>query len=497
LHALANVLYRVDSSHAGISMRLVVVIVVFLLVVPAQGALLDPDSPGNTTLDALTPLLHVHNIDVARNLNAAPSKPRRRPARPRLGMLADIPLGTLADSPELERWETDYTLGKIAALVALPKKDLAQSDGDFLEAWMDTQPSSRTFVTYAVADQETAILIQRQLGVLGYEAQVHEHTEQVPDATIAARFYATAGQRLVVDSIAARKLDGRALELSLMTKKLYRKSDSVFTGSGKSSRYYAKGEPKRFRKADLGDETMAATIPEIIVSGGIALGERATFQQAPVALIFQSDHSFRLVLEDGAMWQFPSMSPLMLKACFDFALRSLKIDSDAIIDIDEHRKIGISRAFRNTDIGYELIGIDEQPFRFVDNISAIKSVIIDTGVSIHGLNARALFTTDYEVRFINPDRRKLAETRVALAFRYDSEDDSSVFQNSWGPRAFRVNDIDFPGLGKATRKVAVVAAWVALFREIEASSIDFSRGRYEFLKIDKAGVATPRLSKGL
>ena len=185
-----------------------------------------------------------------------------------------------------------------------------------------------------------------------------------------------------------------------------------------------------------------------------------------------------------------------MKACFDFAVRSLRIESDAIIDIDERRRIKISSAFRNTHIGYQLIGVDEQPFHYVNNLSAIKSVIIDTSVNISAMDTQANFSTGYEIRFINPDRRKLAETRVALAYQYDSLQGIASFQESWGPRAFRLNKVDYAALGAATHKAAVVAGWSALFREVEDSSIDFSRGRYEFLLIDKAGTPTPRLSNG-
>ena len=105
-----------------------------------------------------------------------------------------------------------------------------------------------------------------------------------------------------------------------------------------------------------------------------------------------------------------------------------------------------------------------------------------------------VFNTEYEIRFINPDRRKLAETRAALVYEYDSGTDVASYQESWGPRAFRLHSVDFAGLGEQTRKAARVAGWVALFRAVAEAKLDFSRGRYEFLKIEKAGIATPRLS---
>jgi hypothetical protein len=102
-----------------------------------------------------------------------------------------------------------------------------------------------------------------------------------------------------------------------------------------------------------------------------------------------------------------------------------------------------------------------------------------------------IFNTEYEIRFINPDRRKLAETRAALVYDYSSGTDRALYRESWGPRAFRLHSIDFNGLGEHTRKAAQVAGWVALFRAVAEAKLDFSRGRYEFLKMENTGAATP------
>jgi hypothetical protein len=465
-----------------------------VLALPASANLLDPDSPANELLDQLTPLLHAHSIDVARNLNAKASKPRNKPRNPRLGMLADIPAGSQADSEELERWETSFRQQQIGAIAALPARVDSE---DFNSDWFRASPIQRILVTYAASDQQSAQILALQLQKLNYTTRHLATTAPDTASAEAARYYATAGQRLALDSRQARKLGkNSALEMQLLGKKLYRRSNSVFAASGKSSRYYFAGEPDRFRKADLGDEHVAATIPEIIVSGGIALGERARFQSRPVALEFDAEHRFKVLFEDGTAWRFPAGDPLLQKVCFDFAVRSLHIESDAIIDIDERRRIKISRAFRNTNIGYELIGVDEQPFHYVKNLSAIKSVIIDTAVNITAVDKQAVFATEYEIRFINPDRRKLAETRAALVYAYESGHEVASFRESWGPRAFRLTNVDYAALGEATRKAAVVAGWSALFREVEDSNIDFSRGRYEFLRIDKAGTPTPRSSRG-
>ncbi len=475
-------------------MRLFAVFFALLLAAPAPARMLDSGTPANTLLEQLAPRLHPQSIDVAHNLNAARLKPGRKLAQPRLGMLADLPLGAQVNSAELERWESSYREQLLLAIVATPATDFAPTDSQFLNNWFSSSTDARIFITLAAADRELARIIATQLQELSYDIRLLSEPPQDSYFTQAGRFYATAGLRLVLDSPAARKLKSEALEINLLGRQVRRKTDSVFKPTGKSARYYAGGEPERFKKVDLGDESIAAVIPEIIVSGGIALGEVAAFQKPARALIFNPDHSFELQLIDGERWLFPERNPLLLKACFDFALRSTQIHSDAIVDIDENRKIRISSAFRNTDIGYELIGIDEQPFQFVRSLSATKSVIIDTAVVISAEASTPVFNTEYEIRFINPDRRKLAETRAALVYEYDSMTDVASYRESWGPRAFRLQSIDFAGLGEQTREAARVAGWVALFRAVAEAKLDFSRGRYEFLKIDKVGIATPRLS---
>ena len=475
-------------------MRLFAVFLVFFLAAPAPARMLDPDAPANTLLEQLAPRLEAQAIDVAHNLNAARLKPRRKPGRPRLGMLADVPPGMQLNSAELGRWENSYRDRRLLAIAATPASNFAATDSQFLDNWFASSSSERVFITLASADRDLAGIIAAQLQALSYDTRLLAEPPQDSLLMEAGRFYATAGQHLVLDSPAARQLDSDALEIYLLGRPVRGKTDSVFKPAGKSARYYASGEPERFKKVDLGDEIIAAVIPEIIVSGGIALGEVAAFQKPARALIFNPDGRFELQLVDGARWVFPEADTRLLKTCFDFALRSTRILSDAVIDIDEHRKIRISSAFRNTDIGYEFIGIDGQPFRYVRTLNAIKSVIIDTAVVISAEASTPVFNTEFEVRFINPDRRKLAETRAALVYEYDSGTDVAHYRESWGPRAFRLYSVDFAGLGEQTRKAARVAGWVALFRAVAEAELDFSRGRYEFLKVDNTGTATPRLS---
>jgi hypothetical protein len=472
-------------------MRLFAVSLVIFLAAPAAARMLDPDAPANTLLEQLAPLLDPQAIDVAHNLNATRLRPKRKLSQPRLGMLADVPVGAQLNSAELARWENSYRDQLLLAIVATPATEVAATDSLFLENWFANPAEDRVFITLATADRELAEVIARQLESLSYDVRLFSEPPQDSYFTRAGRFYATAGQRLALDSPAARKLESEAMEIELLGRQVRGKTDSVFSLTGKSSRHYSSREPERFKKVDLGDDIIAAVIPEIIVSGGIALGEVAGFQEPVSSLIFNPDHHFELLLVDGERWVFPESDTGLLKTCFDFALRSTRIHSDAVIDIDERRKIRMSRAFRDTDIGYEFIGIDEQPFQFVQSLNAIKSVIIDTAVVISAEASTPVFNTEYEVRFINPDRRKLAETRAALVYDYSSGTDRAHYRESWGPRAFRLHSIDFNGLGEQTRKAAQVAGWVALFRAVAEAKLDFSRGRYEFLKMENTGTATP------
>jgi hypothetical protein len=464
---------------------------IFLLAVSVRADLLDPESAGDEWLQQLVPHLQANGIDAARNLNARALKPRKKPVRPRLGYLPDISRRMMANAIELAHWEAAHTQGLIGGLAAIPRPP---QDSDFTQSWWDTPSAQRSFVSFATTDQANIALVGQAFSAAGLSTLLM--TTANNEQPVAGQFYATAGRRLSLDSENARKLDTEARELSLLGRKLRRKSNSVYPATGKSSQYYAASEPDRFHKMDLGDELVAAVIPEIIVSGGIALGEVATFEPEVQALRYRTDQGLSALLAGSTEVRLQAAEATLLRACFDFAVRSIHIESDAIIDIDERGRIKISSAFRDTDIGFQLIDIDQQPFAYIDRLNVIKSVIIDSSVHITEQEATLGFVTDYEVRFIRPDRRKLAETRAALQYRYNSFSDESRYQNSWGVRAFRTAAADLDGLGEATRRAATVAGWVALFRAVESSDIDFSRGRYEFLRIDTTGRATPKRSTG-
>ncbi len=462
-----------------------------LFAVSVWAELLDPESAADEWLQQLVPHLQANGIDAVGNLNARVLKARKKLPRPRLGYLPDISRRMMANANELANWETAHRQGLIGGLAAIPK---APQHTDFTQAWWDTPSTQRSFVSFANTDSADIALVAQAFNAAGLSTLLM--ASPISEQPAAGQFYATAGRRLSLDSNNARKLDTEAQELSLLGRRLRRKSNSVYPETGKSSRYYAANEPDRFRKADLGDEVTAAVIPEIIVSGGIALGEVATFEPEIQALLYRADQGLSALLADSTEVRLQAAEDALLRACFDFAVRSIHIESDAIIDIDARGRIKISSAFRDTDIGFQLIQVDQQPFAYIDGLNVIKSVIIDTGVRITGHETVLGFMTDYEIRFINADRRQLAETRAALQYRYNSFSDQSHYKNRWGVRAFRTATADLDGLGEATRKAATVAGWVALFRAVESSTIDFSRGRYEFLRIDTAGQATPRRSGG-
>ena len=87
---------------------------------------------------------------------------------------------------------------------------------------------------------------------------------------------------------------------------------------------------------------------------------------------------------------------------------------------------------------------------------------------------------------------RIARTRAAIVYRYLSDGDSVAHIDSWGPDAFRLEGrTDFEGLGASTVAAARYAAWIALFRKVHENGLPFTYGRYEFLKLEKAGRTTP------
>ena len=469
---------------------IILVLVLALSAANAYARIQDPASPEDELLDSLAPALE--NVDVARNLNAAQALSMPLLA-PKLGRLADIPVNSFPSSEALQHWEQGIAENEIGVLIAQRKRGKFRTDSQFLIDWLNQPSEMRIVITYHASDHEVSVDLGEQMKVLGYELRNYfqEAGRLTLEAQNPGRFYATAGQRLMLETSAARNSETRIEELALLNRPMFPESHSVFPREGKLARHYRRGEPDRFLKADLGSETEAATIPEIIVSGGIAFGEIARFAQSPKALIFRNDQRFLLQWSDGSTSELPSLNPLALKACFDFARRSLRIASDAIVDIDGRKRISISSAFRDTDAGLELYEMDKVPYQLVKGVRSRKSIIVDKSVVVREGRDELEFDTQYEIRFITRDRNAIALTQAALEYEYNSHRDQAMLSRVWGPEAHRVSQVDFDKLGSLTRRTALLASWTALFRALEGAGVNFSHGRYEFMKLDKRGRKTP------
>ncbi len=270
---------------------------------------------------------------------------------------------------------------------------------------------------------------------------------------------------------------------------------TIFVAAGnKGNGSLARTEPPVFLKETLGDEFNQATIEVIVVPGGVALGETAAIDMSVLELVY-SERELRLIDEVHGLWSLPDITPVDLKALYDFVMRSDAIKSDAIVDIDADGRIRISSALRDTDAGFAIMHADTQPFEFVPNLPVTKSVVIDTAIDWHKAAAlnKLQFRTNLELRFLSADIMRIAQTRVALAYRYDSESRNISHLGGWGRDLRRLDEkLDYSGLGNSMEKIANYAAWVGLLRRLQENKIIFLRGRYEFMKIDKTGKDTPR-----
>lgn len=450
----------------------------------ARAEMLGPQGETSPVLTALADLLDPLGVDVAHNLNLR-DLASREPRRPRLGLLADIPPLTLPMSTELELWETAYAAGEIGVLALLVEAD----DGSpFRDNWLAAPPLARILLSYEAQDEA---VVQRMIPVLAERMQVlHLAPQERTEVEQGGRLYAVAGQRWVLDSAAARTYRSDIPEFLYLGESLRRDSTSVLNPDSRANRRLASAEPAVFRKESLGDEFEASTIPEIIVPGGIAFGEHAVFSQAGLSLLFAQEQLW-LLGEDGMRYVLPSAPLSVWKAAHDFAARSSRIASDAIVDIDERGRVRISSVLADTDLGYEMVHMDTQPFQYVRRLDVRKSVIIDNRVRFEASGQVMNFSTDYEVRFLQADRMRIARTQAAIVYRYRSEEDRVTHIDSWGPDAFRLEGrTDFEGLGASTA-AARYAAWIALFRNVHENGLPFTYGRYEFLKLEKAGRTTP------
>ncbi len=501
-------------------------LLLFCIPVSAQDAVAD-------LFSALADEIPASEIRFLPNLNDR-EEAAGNPDPPRLGGFADLPPDAYPDSAEIEAWEAAALAGEIGGLILFSNKEppptvpegyvLIDDSGlpvNVLSRWLSnvgiTQGRDRIFITFANEDLELANRIREVAAANNYRALSYRFTfaysdesDRVREVSEAAEFYATAQYRLALDTRQARRLRTDATELELLGERARRNSDSVYRDpANRDIRRLSRNEPEVFRKITLGDEFTQPTIEEIIVPGGIALGESANLDAAPDALIYENG-GFTLLQDfdrgtGGAYRRLPAEDPKILKALFDLTRRSIRTRSDAIVDLDAESRVRISSALRDTDAGYDMLFADTQPFAFLDYLPVTKSVIIDTEASWRGepgVGGRAhmrgespvlRFATGFEVRFLSADRMRIAQTRLALEYDYDSRTGAVSYDGNWGRDASRLRDgTDVDALGEALGDLARYAGWVALFRYLEEENVPFLRGRYEFMKIDKEGRETPR-----
>ncbi len=444
-------------------------------------------------------------IDVLLNLNDR-TRARGSPDQPRLGRLADLSPGTYPDSDELRAAEAAYLAGDLVGVAMLASaKDVPASGANpapsaFLEQWLQADEDERLFVSIASADVQHAAAIAAVSASAGWHALqiVHDAARQFAEDTdtLLGRLYATSRHRLSLDSRMARRYDGTLPDLAWLGERVRRNSDSIFRDSAsQDDNRLARSEPAVFRKVTLGDEFSESTIREIVVPGGVALGEVARFNAGTVASIRFAEDELWLTTSEGDSLRLPELAAQDVKALFDFAQRSYTVGSDAIVDIDADSRVRINAALRDTEVGYQLMHADTIPFNYVDYLPVTKSVIIDTDVAWHGNEeepGELQFTSEFEVRFLSADNMRLAQTRVAIVYDYDEQSQGSEFVRSWGTDASRLREnLDYSGLAKEVQVIARVAGWTALWRKLLADEVRFVEGRYEFMKIDTAGRITP------
>ncbi len=442
-------------------------------------------------LSVLVAPLDELSIDVTVNVNSR-ELGRGRPNNARLGGFWDIPEGLLPSAQELAFWEAEFSAGQLGGIAAIScgKCDLTAASADFLDSWFNSSNSQRVFISFAAADTQSA---QDILTVLRLAEQPVKILTDHSDSALAGELYATAGRRLVVDSRESRRLDSDVTEFAYLGERSRRGSESIFSQNDASRGLgLARNEPSVFLKESLGDEFNQSTIEEIIVPGGVALGESARLNLTPASLEFNGN-SLILIDDTGKHWELPDQALSDSRALFDFVERSALIQSDAIVDIDENARVSISSVLRDTDVGYEIMHADTQPFVFISNLPVTKSVVIDTFVKWTQSPDKSLsFDTEFEVRFLSADNMRIAQTRAALVYEYQSITGQVLYRDAWGREARRLNDkVDYAGLGSSMEKVAHYAGWIALFRKLKDDKVPFLRGRYAFMKINNEGRETP------
>jgi len=451
---------------------------------------LDEGVQSDSFLLTLADALGAYDIDVTSNLNSR-EVVRQRIQRPRLGRFPDLPLDRLAGSEEIVSWEGAYGESELGGVALLIDGLAAVSSETFVDRWLQSSGEQRLFVTFYADDLVAAERLADVAVDYGHAVDVLFEPDRVATA---AELYATAAQRLAIDSRAARRYRTEVTELEYLGERVRRKSNSLFVDDGNlGDGSLARREPSVFLKETLGDEYNQSTIEAIIVPGGVALGETASLDFVPKELVFR-DGELILVDEHGVNWSLPEIRLADAKALFDFVARSEAINSDAIVDIDADGRVRISSALRDTAAGFAIMHADTQPFEFVPNLPVTKSVVIDSGIDWQSLanDNRLQFEVDYEVRFLSADNMRIAQTRVALEYKYHSGRKTSNYSDSWGKYLGRLDEnLDYSGLGQSMVEVASYAGWVGLFRRLHEDRLSFLQGRYDFMKIDKVGQKTP------
>lgn len=490
---MTPVLHTEKSTHRSsvtqFCCALALVCVAAVISSTSRAEALDAAVAEDAFLGKIAEALSAYSIDVTTNLNAR-DVIRQRIGQPRVGRFPDLPTDTLPDSTEILNWEQEFQDGYLGGLALLGPSDQSDAKEEItVEQWLDA--ASRIFVTFYIDDLPAIGKIQQVVDAYGFANRLFT---EVAALETAGEFYSTAAQRLAVDSREARRYDSAVTELAYLGERVRRGGNSLFKSvadAGNNRR--VRDEPAIFLKETLGDEFTQSTIREIVVPGGVALGESARLAINPAAMTFQEG---RLLLVDSARqsWELPEIDPATLKALFDFVTRSELIRSDAIVDIDAEGRVKIADDLRDTDAGFAIMAADTQPFTFVRNLPVTKSVIIDTAVDwqLQASGNALQFATEFEVRFLSADNMRIAQTRAALEYEYVSTTGSVRYIDSWGREAGRLHEnFDYAGLGSSVGVVAYYAGWIALFRTLHESQVPFLHGRYAFMKLDKTGRSTP------
>lgn len=180
----------------------------------SDARLIDPTSPTDPLLDRLTAALDRFSVDTARNLSSQEAA-HAQLQRPRLGRLATLPIPLGSGDGRSEVWEEQFRAGFVAGMAALQTKTSNPTNSEFWAEWHATNPEKRVFISFTRADRNAAGLVAQALKSEGYVVFTYlDASEERPWAQPddVGRFYASAGQHLVIDSSNARGSPGVLVE---------------------------------------------------------------------------------------------------------------------------------------------------------------------------------------------------------------------------------------------------------------------------------------------